>query len=92
MLYVKRPIVIEAFELDDHFLNWPQWAHDALTENKIKSFNMGKFRDNSESYVLIQTLEGEMKGSVGDFIIRGIKGEIYPCKNDIFHITYQEIK
>lgn len=40
--------------------------------------------------VLIETLEGTMKGNKGDYVIEGINGEIYPCKPDIFHKTYTE--
>jgi hypothetical protein len=40
---------------------------------------------------MIKTLEGLMMASKGDFIIRGIKGEYYPCKPDIFHLTYDEV-
>jgi hypothetical protein len=41
--------------------------------------------------VLINTLEGNMKASVGDFIIKGVQGELYPCKPDIFEKTYEEV-
>ena len=40
----------------------------------------------------IPTLEGIMKASIGDYIIRGAKGEFYPCKPDIFKITYDEVQ
>ena len=41
--------------------------------------------------VFINTLEGEMKGNDGDYIIRGVNGEIYPCKPDIFEKTYEKV-
>ena len=44
------------------------------------------------SDLLIQTLEGEMIASKGDYIIKGIKGEIYPCKPDIFKDTYDLVE
>ena len=44
-----------------------------------------------KGYGYIDTLEGMMTVSPGDFIITGIKGEIYPCKPDIFHETYEEV-
>lgn len=51
--------------------------------------------DNSEeltdSYLAINTLEGKMLASPGDYIIRGVEGEIYSCRGDIFHKTYDEI-
>jgi hypothetical protein len=40
----------------------------------------------------VETLEGKMKGNKGDFLIIGVKGELYPCKPDIFHETYEEVK
>lgn len=43
-------------------------------------------------YLLIETLEGTMRANSGDWIIRGVKGEFYPCKNDIFLETYEEVK
>jgi len=41
---------------------------------------------------VIKTLEGDMVASIGDYIIRGIKGEYYPCKPDIFEMTYEPVK
>lgn len=76
--YIKRPIEVEAFQsgVDDI----PNWAigkiyvrHDSTTGKNLFS---------------IQTSEGEMCFVVGDYIIKGIKGEIYPCKKDIFEETY----
>ena len=40
----------------------------------------------------IETLEGIMKASFGDYIIKGVKGEFYPCKSDIFQATYEEVR
>ena len=45
-----------------------------------------------QNYIEIETLEGLMKASFGDYIIKGIKGEFYPCKPDIFIATYKEVK
>ena len=87
--YRKKPVVIEAFKLESRYLNWPEWAHDALTKNEIISHNMGKFFIPSEpSFIEIKTLKGVMRAVIGDYIIRGVKGEIYPCKPDIFEMTY----
>lgn len=93
MKYRKKPVVIEAFQLDRHFLNWPEWANYALTKKEIISDNMGKFNDPSKkSFVSIMTPEGVMVGNEGDFIIKGIKDEIYPCKPDIFLATYDLVE
>ena len=45
-----------------------------------------------QGYIEIETLEGMMKASFGDYIIKGIKGEFYPCKSDIFQATYEEVR
>ena len=45
----------------------------------------------TDEEVYIQTLEGVMKASPGDWIIRGVKGELYPCKPDVFEATYEEV-
>ena len=47
------------------------------------------YQTNEEVY--IQTLEGVMKANPGDWIIRGVKGELYPCKPDVFEATYEEV-
>jgi len=43
-------------------------------------------------YLIIQTLEGEMTCNEGDWIIKGVKGEFYPCKDEVFKMTYKELK
>ncbi len=92
MKYRKKPVEIEAFELTTSFLNFPEWANEALTGKVIISVNMGKFYNpQAESFILIKTLEGLMKASLGDFIIKGVTGEIYSCKPDIFRMTYEEV-
>ena len=94
MRYRKKSVVIEAFQLSR---NWPDcdcnnWFHDAVTKGIIITHNMGKFHNPSqETYIEIKTLEGLMRGDLGDFIIKGVKGEIYPCKPEIFELTYYEI-
>lgn len=45
-----------------------------------------------ENKLLIKTLEGQHIASLGDYIIKGVKGEIYPCKPDIFEMTYEEVE
>lgn len=93
MKYRKKPVIIEAFTLEKRFLNWPQWAHDALTENKLISINMGKFNVPSlPTYVDIKTLEGTMRANIGDYIIKGVKEELYSCKPDIFEMTYEKVE
>jgi hypothetical protein len=73
--YVKKPIVVEAFQYGDDI---PEWAID-----RVKCIAPGQ--------ILVDTLEGKMIAYLGDFIIKGIKNEIYPCKSDIFHDTYSMV-
>ena len=72
----KKPVVIEAIQWDGN-------------QEEIYDFLGGvEFRDGE---LYIQTLEGQMHASKGDFIIKGIRGEFYPCKPDIFEKTYDEV-
>lgn len=83
--YRKKPVVIEAFKygIDPR----PDWFNDKVTANEIITFI--SLEDSSVYYCEIKTLEGVMKGEHGDYIIQGVKGEIYPCKLDIFEMTYE---
>jgi hypothetical protein len=81
--YRKRPVVVEAWQWnpekpsDYSPATWPQW----MTGRDVR---IG-FGDQLK----INTLEGVMTAIKGDWIIRGVKGEIYPCKPDIFAATYE---
>lgn len=86
-LFRKKPVVIEAVQLQQRFL-WPDWFHDAVSANAIITHGIGKY-GNGDVYCEIKTLEGVMRAEAGDWIIRGVKGEVYPCKPDIFSATYE---
>ena len=83
----KKPVIIEAFkwtggadQVED-----PQWIIDAI-ENNIVWFD----GENTPNPIMfIETLEGTHRANVGDYIIKGVKGELYPCKSDIFEMTYE---
>jgi hypothetical protein len=76
--YRKKPVVIEAVQYDGTFpLDFLRGAE-----------NVGAAGDGTTA-ILIETLEGTMRAAVGDWIIRGVKGELYPCKPDIFAATYE---
>lgn len=92
----KKPIVVEAFQmtLERRLDNseWPEWLHRAWNEDygRVGSLQRTRPFDRSDSDELeIVTLEGVRLVSFGDWIIRGIKGELYPCKPDIFEATYE---
>lgn len=84
--YVKKPVQIEAIQ-------WTGDNYDEIskfTESELKTITLtNKFTGKIEVATLeIETLEGTMSASVGDYIIKGIQGEFYPCKPDIFEATY----
>jgi hypothetical protein len=86
----KKPVVIEAVQVSDLIAEffqrkslWPAWATEAFESGAMQV---------GEHSVQIKTLEGEMVGGAGDWIIRGVKGELYPCKPDIFAATYEPVE
>ena len=85
--YRKKPIVIDAFCLGRD--PWPDWAMDLLTRNKVQIFEYELSPGPGFDYAEIRTPEGVMRGNHGDYLIRGIRGEVYPCKPDIFEETYE---
>ena len=89
--YRKKPVVIDAFQLNERGLVGEDWFWDAVSENTIITHNFGKFHQGA-AWCEIETLEGTMVAKAGDYIIRGVNGEIYPCKCDIFQKTYTEDK
>lgn len=83
MYYRKKPVVIQAFKFGIEPI--PDWFMDKVTLDEIRLFSDGTY----PQHCLIKTLEGTMQGNIGDYIIQGVKGEIYPCKPDIFEATYE---
>jgi hypothetical protein len=85
--YRKKSVVIEAVQFD----GTPKGALDVFDAFDIDG---AQFRPNlsdlARGVILIPTLEGDMTASGGDWIIRGVKGEFYPCKPDIFAATYED--
>lgn len=82
--YFKKPVAIEAIQLtDDNHSEIIQW----LSSYNVESYTL-KSTDPSGLY--IKTLEGVMKVNIGDYIIKGVKDEFYPCREDIFKMTYDE--
>ena len=88
MIYRKKPVIIEAFRLHSRGLVTEDWFWDAVSKGTITTHNFGKFH-TEDAYCDIKTLEGTMRANTGDYIIRGVNGEIYPCKADIFDKTYE---
>ncbi|MEO2016563.1 MAG: hypothetical protein ABGZ53_19570 [Fuerstiella sp.] len=76
MMYRRRPVEIDAFPWTCG-CRMPDWARNKLTEH--------------EQCVYIDTLEGIMTATPGDFIIRSVEGEVYSCKPGIFEKTYEQV-
>jgi hypothetical protein len=83
MKYRKKPVVIEAVQWDGTDISLDAIADLAYDGNR----RVQQVGDKLE----IPTLEGVMTASVNDWIIKGVSGEVYPCKPDIFKMTYESV-
>ena len=90
MKYRKKPVVIEAFKWTGDIIQKedPEWIVEAIKDGVAWFNNSGTESCNME----IKTLEGNHIASRGDYIIKGIKDELYPCKPDIFEATYEVVE
>lgn len=100
--YRKKPVVIDAIQFK--VIKEIPCLHGVAKEHN--SMDIAKFMNvpflkvpttpngtpEGRTYIEIETLEGTMQADLGDWIIRGIKGEIYPCKPDIFEQTYEAVE
>ena len=77
--YIKKPVVIEAVQ------------YTGTNYSEIRDFMQADFKI-TDTGIIIETLEGNHLAKPSDFIIRGIQGEFYPCKEEIFNLTYDKIK
>lgn len=85
MKYRKKPVVIEAVQ----FTNDEPETLIGLQEFMDRDVRVS-YKNPENPVLKIETLEGVMDASIGDYIIKGINGEFYPCKPDIFKATYEE--
>lgn len=79
-LYRKKPVTIEARQLTRNALDICRWVNSSGGEATINPRG-----------VIIDTLEGRMQAYERDYVIKGVKGEFYPCKPDIFEATYEPV-
>ena len=77
--YKKKPVVVSA-------VKW-----NGINLQEIREFTNNEAMIKND-VLIIPTLEGTMAVEIGSYIIRGIKGEYYPCRGDIFEDTYEEVK
>jgi hypothetical protein len=96
--YRKRPVEIEAFQMTrarrTDNSDWPNWLHRAwnIDADEIGAVAPVNYpMSDGTDQLKIVTLEGVMRVGWDDFIIRGVKGELYACKPDIFAATYEEV-
>lgn len=96
MKYRKKPVVIEAIqwngenhrEMFDFLTNYEKTNEYMSTSGETFYIDHDKIRGG----LIIKTLEGEHIATIGDYIIKGVNGEFYPCKPDIFEQTYEAVE
>ena len=93
--YRKKPVEIEAVQFTGdneyeiaEFMGIPLCVLQVSVDAVLRMD--GDYSENT--HIHIPTLEGTMTANCGDWIIKGVKGEFYPCKPDIFDATYEEVK
>lgn len=84
-LYRKMPVVIEARQVTDDLRNHAEIAAWVESNGGVALLPF------LEPHIVVRTLEGDMRAEIGDYVIRGVKGEMYPCKPDIFEATYEPV-
>ena len=95
MKYRKKPVIIDAFRIGyDQVM--PDWFMDRVKADVIilhcdNEDTRDAFDPCINLWAYIETIEGTMKASNGDYVIRGINGECYPCKPAIFNKTYEKV-
>lgn len=90
----KKPVVIEAVRLENNYTsiyNAVEFVFNIGMETSVIGANSTVRQVQEAGGLDISTLEGTMKASFGDYIIQGVKGELYPCKPDIFEATYEPV-
>lgn len=96
--YRKKPVEIAAVRFHAtepgdplRFDHIPEWLQDAFDGELLERRNGDAINGGDYDYIAIRTMEGVMIAAPDDYIIRGVKGELYPCKPDIFVETYDEV-
>lgn len=90
--YRKKPVVIDAVRNDGEWPTILEWL-DALAGGRysIPIGHKPPITRETDGSLVIATLEGTMRADVGDYVIRGVQGEFYPCKPEIFEATYDRV-
>ncbi len=82
MKYRKRPVIIEAVQWNGNNI---EIIHNFMSVKKVIHFG-------NDNQIGINTLEGLMAANIGDYIIKDVNGEFYPCKDSIFKLTYEKVE
>lgn len=85
--YRKKPVEVEVIKFDRS-----KWSDEINQHKSSATYPMVLLSIIGGFSPVIETLEGDMKVSDGDYIIKGVQGEFYPCKPDIFHETYEIVE
>ncbi len=94
----KKPVVIEAYQMTSErrwkSKDWPEWLREAWNKDPSETGSLwcDKEIPHAAADLYITTLEGVMDIDWNDWIIKGIQNEIYPCKPDIFEMTYESVE
>ena len=81
MKHKKKPVFIEAMLLNS--------TNDSI--KKCIEFTQGKAKKGIDGNLILETIDGDMVVNIGDYIVKGLKGEFYPCKSDVFEKTYEPV-
>ena len=97
MKYRKKPVMVEAFQMTserrENSVDWPEWLHQAWNLELGEPGSLSTVElENGDVAISIGTLEGIFIVSDNDWIIKGVVGELYPCKPDIFEATYEKVE
>lgn len=96
MNFRKKPVVIQAFQMTEarriDNIEWPEWLNRAWNKSReVEGSVYPTVEGTGDGTLSCGTLEGKQLISWCDWIIQGVKGEIYPCKDDIFRLTYEPV-
>ena len=92
----KKPIVLDVWqvklnEYEPEWIDRPKWINSQVNNRKI-TIQTPALHDDSKDYLIIHTLEGNMVAEQGDYIVKGIEGEIWPVHKDIFEKNYEVVE
>ncbi|WP_099831253.1 hypothetical protein [Streptococcus suis] len=95
MRYRKKPVVIEAVKLENNkqsIINAIEFVYNVGMETSVLGMDFEINKARSDGGLIINTLEGNTLASFGDYIIKGVQGEFYPCKPGVFAETYELVE